>query len=267
MGTMKNRDEFIALVVEDNFSNYEIAKSFLNEMGVCCENAFDGIEAIEMCRDRGTGYYSLILMDINLPRLNGIQTTKRIRSITGKTPVIAMTAYSKDSHFMNLAYDMFDAVISKPFSYAKFNAVISPYIPVGTSKDPERAVCSTGPAAADPAGINANVCDVTQGISNMGGNADLFIKHFNNFKYNNVDLAVRLRNHIDGKQYREAATLCHSTKGVSGMLALSDIYNEVIDLESVLTDKTSLTEDEARITDDLLSSISDSIRQICMIRL
>ena len=121
MTEKKEIREQIVLIVEDNLSNYEIAKTFLNDMNICCESATDGIEALDMYDTRGKGYYSAILMDINLPRLNGLQTAARLRIRDDCIPVIAMTAYRSDTHFMNDAYDLFDSVISKPFDFATFS--------------------------------------------------------------------------------------------------------------------------------------------------
>ena len=75
MTEKKEIREQIVLIVEDNLSNYEIAKTFLNDMNICCESATDGIEALDMYETRGKGYYSAILMDINLPRLNAVSYT------------------------------------------------------------------------------------------------------------------------------------------------------------------------------------------------
>ena len=256
MTEKKEIREQIVLIVEDNLSNYEIAKTFLNDMNICCESATDGIEALDMYDTRGKGYYSAILMDINLPRLNGLQTAARLRIRDDCIPVRAMTAYRSDTHFMNDAYDL-----------TTFQSVISSYIPVDVQQPPHFDDSSHREDTEKRDVINTNICDVDRGISNMGGNTDLFIKHFNNFKQNNVDLAMRLRCCVDKKHYSEAATLCHSAKGVTGMLALSDVYDGVVRLEDMLTGKTCLTTDEKERTDTLLTSISDSVRQVCRIQL
>ena len=53
MTEKKEIREQIVLIVEDNLSNYEIAKTFLNDMNICCESATDGIEALDMYETRG----------------------------------------------------------------------------------------------------------------------------------------------------------------------------------------------------------------------
>lgn len=264
MNKKTERKNPIVLIVEDNTANYEIANSFLSDMDIYSENARDGLEALEMYETRGAGFYSAVLMDINLPRLDGIQAAARLRQLGAGIPIIAVTAYSGDSHVMSSAYDVFDSVIFKPFNYSKFCRVISSYIPAGAPLPPLQ-YCDKRCSPSDSS-INVNVCDVRQGITNMGGNEELFVKHFNNFKRNNVDLASRLRNYVASSHYSEAATLCHSAKGVTGMLALTGIYDNIQQLEAVLQGKTSLTADEKDRTETLLNYLSDSVRQVCRIQ-
>ena len=105
-----------ALLVEDNEMNREIAAVILEEQGIIVETADDGDVAVEMVRkiaDRGDwGYYDFILMDIQMPRMNGYEATKLIRAIPGPEsahiPIIAMTAnaFAEDRrHALNVGMD------------------------------------------------------------------------------------------------------------------------------------------------------------------
>ena len=84
------------LLVEDNELNREIASEVLSQFGFIVEYAEDGLVCIEMLSKAEPGYYDLILMDVQMPNLNGYDATKRIRRMEDKTksqiPIIAMTA-------------------------------------------------------------------------------------------------------------------------------------------------------------------------------
>jgi CheY-like chemotaxis protein len=84
------------LLVEDNDLNREIAKEILTEIGLVVEEAEDGNIAIDMLLQKGSGYYQLVLMDIQMPTMDGYTATKTIRAFKDKTlaniPIIAMTA-------------------------------------------------------------------------------------------------------------------------------------------------------------------------------
>ncbi len=78
-----------ALIVDDNKLNLLVAEKMLSNENFDCTTIDNGFDAIELAKNNA---YDIILMDINMPKLNGIGTTKRIREFDKKTPVIALTA-------------------------------------------------------------------------------------------------------------------------------------------------------------------------------
>ena len=78
---------------------------------------------------------------------------------------------------------------------------------------------------------STSICDVDQGIRNMGNNPDLFRKHFNKFKENSGKIVRELDKHISNSDYSSASILCHSIKGLSGMLGLTTLHLHMKDAE------------------------------------
>lgn len=81
------------------------------------------------------------------------------------------------------------------------------------------------------------VCDVSTAISNLGNSEKMFIKHFNKFKDKYAKLEEEILDLIKAGEHDECARLCHSVKGISGMLALTDLYTDIIELEEILKDR------------------------------
>lgn len=92
------------LLVEDNILNQEVAKEILKEAGIQVDIASDGDEALAIMQEVPAHTYDLILMDIQMPRMDGYTVTKKIRSLPNKEnaniPILALTAnaYEEDKN-------------------------------------------------------------------------------------------------------------------------------------------------------------------------
>ncbi len=106
------------LLAEDNELNQEIAAAILEEAGFCVEVADNGQIAVEMLKDAGPGYYELVLMDIQMPVMNGHDATRAIRALEdpalASIPIIAMTANAFEEDKREALRAGMNAHIAKP---------------------------------------------------------------------------------------------------------------------------------------------------------
>lgn len=121
------------LVAEDNLLNREIAVEILNMLKLKTETAEDGVEAVADFEKSEPGFYDLILMDIQMPRMNGYEVARAIRSMDredSKTiPIVAMTAdaFAEDIQAANAAG--MNEHIAKPISLEHLVQVLSRFLP------------------------------------------------------------------------------------------------------------------------------------------
>ncbi len=118
-----NLDGMKILLVEDNEMNREIAEEILSENGIIIETAEDGDVAVDMVRNAAPGQYDLILMDVQMPRMNGYEATKAIRALEdpekSSIPIIAMTANAFEEDRQNAIAAGMNEHLAKPIDIAK----------------------------------------------------------------------------------------------------------------------------------------------------
>jgi signal transduction histidine kinase/ligand-binding sensor domain-containing protein/CheY-like chemotaxis protein len=103
------------LVAEDEDSNFEVIKYILRKTNVEIVRCHDGLEAVETMLNEAN-HFDLVLMDLKMPRLNGIEATKFIKEAFPNMPVIALTAYALETERNNYVQMGFDAYLTKPIN-------------------------------------------------------------------------------------------------------------------------------------------------------
>lgn len=101
------------LVVDDTIHIIKFFKAFFKHIKVNVEFAHNGLEAVERCRNNNI---DLILMDVQMPKMDGLEATQRIREFNKKIPIIAQTAFAFDSDRMKLLKAGCDDYITKPIN-------------------------------------------------------------------------------------------------------------------------------------------------------
>ena len=122
---LSDETEYRILVVEDNKINQVVTKKLLENHHFQCELVDDGYQAIELLQ---TETFDAILMDINMPKINGFETSKIIREKGFTLPIIAVTAFEKEEIMDKIKEAQINDVVVKPFEPAKLFYIIRSYI-------------------------------------------------------------------------------------------------------------------------------------------
>lgn len=117
------------LVAEDNPANLIVTQRYLEKAGCKVDCAFDGLEALKMAE---TTNYDLILMDVSMPNMDGIEAVQRLRMGSGASatqPVIALTAHVQQSDIDRCLDAGMSDYLSKPVSYPELTAMLDKCLP------------------------------------------------------------------------------------------------------------------------------------------
>ena len=120
------------LLVEDNVINAEIARMILEQYGAEVQQAENGETGLEALQEKGPGYYDAVLMDIQMPVMNGFEATKAIRALGGAyataLPIIAMSANAYDEDVRDCLAAGMNGHIAKPFNPDELMRILRRYI-------------------------------------------------------------------------------------------------------------------------------------------
>ena len=133
------------LIVDDNATNRIVAQALCEMFGCTSETAEDGVEAVEAVRDRR---FDMVLMDIKMPRMDGVQATRAIRALegeAGRVPIVALTANADPDDALGYLAEGMVAVVEKPIKperlrLAMHAALTADEAPAGSAADKGRAV-------------------------------------------------------------------------------------------------------------------------------
>ncbi|WP_298619732.1 response regulator [uncultured Zoogloea sp.] len=162
------------LVAEDNPVNQQLALAMLQSFGLQCTLAHNGVEAVEKVRN---GRFDLVLMDCQMPEMDGLEATARIRVLQDEgqirpLPVIALTANAVSGDRERCIAAGMDAYLSKPFTREQLSQMLATWLPGGRAAAHEPAAAPTAaPLPAGDAPINPAALDAIRRIPGPNGPA------------------------------------------------------------------------------------------------
>ena len=258
------------LVVEDNEINRQIAEELLGAVGITVDHAENGAEALERLAPEGAApdHYDLVLMDLQMPVMDGYEATRRIRAMEahGDLPIVAMTAHALvEERERCLAVGMNDHV-TKPIEIDTLHTALLRWIKprpeaaravpvITTPAAPAQA--SATPPAEFPESLPG--FDLNKGLERVAGNRSLYLKLLARLAEGHRDDPAAIRAALADGRFDEARHRSHTLKGVTGNLAATELSRAAATLDRLIAEGDTAAEQALESVDTLLTRVLESI--------
>ena len=231
------------LLAEDNEINQQIATELLEGVGAVVTIANNGREAVEMLWSGQSPPFDVVLMDLQMPEMDGYQATAKLRSDTrfATLPIIAMTAHATvEERQRCLAAGMNDH-IAKPIDPGNLFATVSRFYAraeAGSAGvDAGLAPLQRSPEedAHDPPSIAG--LDTKDGLLRVGDNRQLYLKLLGQFVEQQGPALDEIADALSRKDNALAERLAHTLKGVAGQIGATHVQSTAGTLEQLIRDR------------------------------
>lgn len=204
---------FDILVVEDNPVNRVVASRFLERLGQRVTFAMDGLEGVRLAAERP---FDLVLMDMQMPVMDGIEATRNIRASGNKVPIVAMTANASDEDRRHCSEAGMSGFEAKPVTLARLELLLAGLMKADAAA-PRLIAGSQGTDPLDACGIEAK--RARELIDTLG--LDAFRGLMDSFLRDSAALLLDLRRAMVAADRTLADRTLHSLKGAAANLGLS----------------------------------------------
>ncbi|MDR6554380.1 response regulator [Paenibacillus qinlingensis] len=210
------------LLVEDNEINQQVAQAILQEMDIHVDLAENGVEALKRT---ATKQYDAILMDLQMPLMDGFEATRNIRDYDQETPIIAMTADAMQGIKEQVMAAGMDAYISKPFEPIQLFSVLQRMIQ--SSRGKSYAEVAAAKQIEEMPALNA-----AEALQRLGQNSNLYERILHKFVANHANAIEGIREAITKEDFPEALMLAHTLKGVASNIGATPLSHTADELQT-----------------------------------
>jgi signal transduction histidine kinase/CheY-like chemotaxis protein/integral membrane sensor domain MASE1 len=240
------------LLVDDNEINREFAIELLRSEGMTVDEAINGAEAVAQVQRQD---YDAVLMDVQMPVMDGLEATRRIRALASQPggdrfatlPIIAMTALAMAGDAEQSKAAGMNDHVTKPIAPERLMASLAQWVRLPPGRQSPAAAITARPNAEMPEDLRQLSCfDALAGVRRIGGNAEAYRKQLRRFREHYSNAAAELRR-LAASPGPAAEEYCHALKGVAGNLGARALQAKFSDIDDGL--KSTVPPDEATLAE------------------
>jgi len=240
------------LIVEDDVINQKVLTNILKTSGIDITIANNGREAVNIVKESDKAF-DLVLMDINMPVMDGYVATQMIRleSEFDDMPIVAFTALALESEREKIFNCGMNAYLTKPLNIGKLYTVFKMYRDISESIRSEEDDHST---------ISTEILDIKKGINYTNNNAGLYMEILREFLDAYGESAEVFKKLVHEHRYEQMKMLCIDMKGLTGTIGAKEMYRVISEIyQHLLYRKEELLEDYINIYDTTLKKLKSEI--------
>ena len=243
ISSTKNRyADTMILLVEDNEINQQIAVELLETVGVQVDVASGGQEALDKLQASHANTYDMILMDLEMPGMDGHQATLRLRQVEAYNhiPVVAMTAHAMADVRQRCMDEGMQDFLPKPVQPNELFNMLARWLEhkaLTLNADDIRQEHGSIPLGSADQTVDFSRfkhIDSHQGLSLMMGKKDLYLRVLLNFRDGQMNTANQIFVAIEHEAIEQAQMLVHTLKGLAGSIGAIQVQAEAAQLELAL---------------------------------
>jgi signal transduction histidine kinase/CheY-like chemotaxis protein len=230
------------LLVEDNEINQQVAQEILQGAGLIVTVVNDGQEGVNAAMQHP---YDVILMDIQMPVMDGYTASREIRNLKSEirnVPIIAMTAHAMAGDENKSLEAGMNGHVTKPIDPDQLFSTLQKWIKPSEKRvqvqQPEVPVehPESDQAVPEEEELPASLLgfDLTDGLKRLQGNKRLYRKLLLNFATDYCEAANDIRTALDAKDFEQTHSLVHNLKGLAGNLAATELQAAAVNLEKLV---------------------------------
>ncbi|MBF0459759.1 MAG: response regulator [Magnetococcales bacterium] len=239
------------LVVEDNPINRQVIRELLERVGVTVEEANHGGTALRLLQ---TASYDLVLMDVQMPEMDGLTATRIIRSNRqfDTLPIIAMTAHAMEEDKQKCLEVGMNDHIGKPIDLKELYRTLAKWATAELSSDD--LPVPVAPGDADPFPDLPGV-DTAVGLERLAGNRALYRKLLHQLYEDHAQDAERIAQAWAEQDHARAERLAHTLKSIAGQLGAHALHKAARNLEEGIAQESGQIE-------SLMQGFADALAEV-----
>ena len=236
------------LVADDNDINQQIARELLEDAGFVVDCAINGQIALEMAQKTS---YNLVLMDMQMPVMDGLQATSALRQVPRlhDLPVVAMTANAREEDRRSCLAAGMNDFLSKPIDPNVLWGMLLKWLkPLRTILQAPQPSLPPSNATQDlPHGIGG--LDVSKGLGHMMGKKPLYVTMLRKYVTGQQSCVQNIRHALEAGDIASAQRTAHTLKGVSATIGATDIARYASSVEAALREQLPRTDLDSALQD------------------